>query len=137
MRRENVVLVARNDTMQQRNASLLAREDSAYLVIATEKELLERGIIRKEGGTKLLFGAGKSLVPGRNIDPTVFRVVSKQRDTAIEFPRTDKSYQLVSRHNLQFTNQAAIRDAKVKGALTITNPELFWSASKYLIFVER
>ena len=137
MRRENVVLVARNDTMVMRNNALVAREDSAYIVIATEKELLDRGIARKEGGTKLLFGAGKSLVPGRNFDPTVFRVVSKQRDTAIEFPRADKQYQLVSRHNLQFTNQAAIRDAKVKGPLTITNPELFWAASKYLIFVER
>ena len=137
MRRENVVLVARNDTMVMRNNALLAREDSAYIVIATEKELIDRGIVRKEGGTKLLFGAGKSLVPGRNFDPTVFRVVSKQRDTAIEFPHADKQYQLVSRHNLQFTNQAAIRDAKVKGPLTITNPEMFWAASKYLIFVER
>ncbi len=137
MRRENVVLVARNDTMQMRTNALLAREDSAYIVIATEKELIDRGIARKEGGTRLLFGAGKSLVPGRTFDPTSFRVVSKQRDTSIEFPRSDKTYQLVSRHNLQFTNQAAIRDAKVKGALTITNPEMFWSASKYLIFVER
>ncbi|MBK8249708.1 MAG: hypothetical protein IPK85_20255 [Gemmatimonadetes bacterium] len=137
MRRENVVLVARNDTMQMRTNALLAREDSAYIVIATEKELIERGIVRKEGGTKLMFGAGKALVPGRTFDPTVFRVVSKQRDTAIDFPRPDKAYQLVSRHNLQFTNQAAIRDAKVKGPLTITNPEMFWAASKYLIFVER
>lgn len=137
MQRENVVLVARVDTMTQRNSALVAREDTAFVVIGTEKELVDRGIVRKEGGTKLLFGRGKTLVPARTFDPAGFRVVSKGRDTSIEFPRADKTYQLVSRHNLQFTNQAAIRDARVRGGLQITNPAAFWAPSKYLIFVER
>ncbi len=137
MRRENVVLVARNDTMTARNMALLAKADSAYVIIGTESELIERGIARKEGGTRVLFGRGKTLVPARTLDPASFRVVSKERDVTIEFPRADKSYRLISRHNLQFTDNAAVRDARVKGALRITNPEAFWSTSKYLIFVEQ
>lgn len=135
--RENTVLVARYDTVSARNSALLAREDSAFVVIGTEEELLARGVARKEGGNRLLFGIGRTLVPARDLEPASFRVLSKARDLAIDLPRPDKSYQVVSRHSLQFTDQAAARDSRVKGTLTITNPARFWANSNYLILVER
>jgi hypothetical protein len=116
---------------------LTARADSAFVIIGTERELIARGVARKEGGNRLLFGIGKTLVPAREIDGSTFRVVSKSRDATIQFPRADRSYRLVSRHNLQFTDAAAVRNATVRGSLKITNPEAFWAPSKYLIFVER
>ena len=135
--RENVVLVARNDTMSRRNLALLAREDSAFVIMGTQGDLLARGIIRREGGNRLLFGIGRTMVPGRNLNPADFRVISKGKDVEIQLPRPDKDYRLVSRQSLEFTSAAAVRNSTVRGALTITNPVAFWAPSKYLILVER
>jgi hypothetical protein len=137
VQRENVVLIAKNDTMTRRNLALNAREDSAFVIMGTQGDLLARGIVRREGGNRLLFGIGRTLVPGRSLKPEDFRVISKDRDLEIQLPRPDKDYRVVSRHSLEFTSAAAVRNATVRGSFTITNPGAFWAPSKYLILVER
>ena len=134
---ENVVLVARNDTMTKRNLALSAHEDSVFVAIGTEGDLIERGIVRKEGGNKLLFGIGKTLVPARTLDPSLFKVMSKAHDLSIPLPSPDKAYRVVSRQALAYTNLPNPRDPTVRGELTITDPGAFWAQSKYLILVQR
>jgi hypothetical protein len=132
----NVALAARNDSVVARNVAMSAREDSVFVFVGTEKELISRGIARKEGGNKLLFGMGRTLVPARSLDRSVFRVMSKSKDLTIPLPDPQKPYRVVSRHNLSHVQLANAKDPSIRGSLTITDPEAFWSASKYLILVQ-
>ncbi|MFN8573989.1 MAG: hypothetical protein U0132_18170 [Gemmatimonadaceae bacterium] len=135
--RANVALAARNDSVTARANALFAQDDSVFVAAGTESELIAKGVLSKEGGTKLMFGRGKTLVPSRNLDMNVFRLLSKSHDTSISLPRTDKDYRVVSRHDLAYTQLASAKDAKIHGELGITNPSKFWAASKFLILVER
>ena len=128
--RENVALTAKNNAM-------LAYEDSVFVAIGTEKELTERGVIRREGGTLLAFGRGKTIVPARSFEAEDFMVLSKSKDLTIALPELDKEYRIVSRQNLEFTDSADPKATLVKGALNVTDPEKFWAPSKYLILVRR
>jgi len=130
MGRENVALTARNNAMS-------AHEDSVFVAIGTEKELTEKGVIRREGGTLLAFGRGKTIVPARTFELEDFQVMSKSKDLTIALPESDKEYRVVSRQNLQFTDSVDPKHPLVKGALNVTDPEKFWAPSKFLILVKR
>jgi hypothetical protein len=130
MGRENVALSAKNSAMS-------AHEDSVFVAIGTEKELTAKGVIRREGGTLLLFGRGKTIVPARTLELADFQVMSKSRDLTIALPQTDKEYRVVSRQNLEYTDSLNRKHTMVKGALQVTDPEKFWAPSKFLILVQR
>ncbi len=133
----NTILVARGDSLAASNRAMAAREDSVFVAIGTEDELAAKGIVRREGGTMWFFGRGKTMVPGRAPDMSAFKVLSKQGDLSIALPRGDKEYAIVSRHDLAYTESAGAKAARIKGTLRITDPQRFWSPSKYLILVER
>ena len=57
-----------------------AREDSVFVAIGSEKDLIKRGLIKKEGGTKLMFGRGKTIVAARHLEPAQFQTISKLKD---------------------------------------------------------
>jgi hypothetical protein len=128
--RENVALSARNNAMS-------AYQDSVFVAIGTEKELTEKGVIRREGGTLLAFGRGKTIVPARSFENEDFQVFSKSKDLTIALPEMDQEYRIVSRQNLEFTDSADPTATMIKGALNVTDPEKFWAPSRYLILVRR
>lgn len=135
--RSNVVLASQRDSVIIVANTMAAREDSVFVVIGTERELSEQGLVRREGGTLLMFGRGKTLVPGRSLDPSRFTLLSKKRDLKIMMPHADRDYRIVSRQNLEFTDLEKPRDAIVRGTLTITDAERFWEPSKFLILVQK
>lgn len=135
--RANIILVSQRDSVIIVANTFAAREDSVFVVIGNEKELAQKGLVRREGGTLLMFGRGKTMVPGRTLNPSHFTVLSKSRDRQIMLPRSDKDYRIISRQALEFTDLAKPRDAVVRGTLTITDSERFWAPSKYLILVEK
>lgn len=133
----NVALNQRNDSLTRSNVAMAAHEDSVFVVIGTEKELTEKGIIRREGGTWLAFGRGKTIVPARTLDREEFQVLSKTQDVTIPLPKSDKEYRIVSRQSLEYTDSANPKAPMVKGALHVTNPDQFWAPSRFLILVQR
>lgn len=133
----NVVLAARGAAVIRINEALEAHNDSVFVAIGTERELTDLGVVRREGGTLLMFGRGKTLVPGRAPKPGAFKVLSKASDLAIALPDPNREYRVVSRQGLEYTDVARPQDAIVRGTLTITDPEKFWAASKYLILVQK
>ncbi len=130
-------LTTRNEAITAQNEAMAAHEDSVFVVIGTEKELIQRGVARKEGGNKLLLGMGKTLVPARSLDPAGFRAISKAHDLEIALPRADKNYALVSRQSLAYVDPPNPKGGVVRGTLRIADAEAFWRASKFLILVER
>ena len=130
MGRENAVLTARNHALN-------AHEDSVFVAIGTEKELTAKGVIRREGGTLLAFGRGKTIVPARTFELADFQVLSKANDRTIVLPDTAREYRVVSRQNLDYTDSVNPNQTLVKGSLNVTDPDKFWAPSKYLILVRR
>ena len=126
----NVVLIARTTEMS-------AREDSVFVAIGSEKDLIKRGLIKKEGGTKLMFGRGKTIVAARHLEPAQFQTISKQKDLTINLPDPNKTYRLVTRQDLHYAEPQDPKKGMVKGALKISDPNAFWGGSKYLILVEQ
>jgi hypothetical protein len=127
---------------EQLASEMTALEDEVsqvYYVIGTKDELLERGIIQKEGGARLLFIFGKrgeTLVPNRDLDPADFTAIDRRQVTEIEFPNPEAAYTVVSRHDLEFLENTPDEDGNLSGSLRIASPADFWSASPFLIIVE-
>ncbi len=126
----NTVLIARNTEMS-------AREDSVFVAIGSEKDLMKRGLIKKEGGTKLMFGRGKTIVAARRLEPAQFQIISKAKDLTISLPDPNKTYRLVTRQDMHFAEPQDPKKGMVKGSLKISDPNAFWGGSKYLILVEQ
>jgi hypothetical protein len=126
----NTVLIARTTEMS-------AREDSVFVAIGSEKELIKRGLIKKEGGTKLMFGRGKTIVAARHLEPAQFQTISKLKDLNISLPDPNKTYRLVTRQDMHFAEPMDPKKGMVKGSLKISDPNAFWGGSKYLILVEQ
>ena len=132
-------LTRQNVALTSRTVAMAAREDSVFVAIGSEDELRSQGVVKKEGGSKILFGAGRTLVPQRDLKPGgPFTLLSKGRDLTIPMPKADKSYRIVTRHSLRHADPANYdKDGNIRGQLRITDAEAFWAQSKYLIIVER
>jgi hypothetical protein len=126
----NTVLIARTTEMS-------AREDSVFVAIGSEKDLIKRGLIKKEGGTKLMFGRGKTIVAARHLEPAQFQTISKLKDLTINLPDPNKTYRVVTRQDMHFAEPQDPKKGMVKGTLKISDPNAFWGGSKYLILVEQ
>ena len=126
----NTVLIARTNEMS-------AREDSVFVAVGSEKDLMKRGLIKKEGGTKLMFGRGKTIVAARHLEPAQFQTISKLKDLTISLPDPNKTYRIVTRQDMHFAEPQDPKKGVVKGSLKISDPNAFWGGSKYLILVEQ
>jgi len=127
---------------EQLASEMTALEDEVskvYYVIGTKDELIERGIISKEGGARLLFIFGKrgeTLVPSRDLDPSDFTAIDRREVTEIPLPDPAASYKVVSRHDLAFLENTPDEDGMISGSVRIASPTEFWSASPFLIIVQ-
>jgi hypothetical protein len=130
-------LATANTVLIARTAEMSAREDSVFVAIGSEKDLMKRGLIKKEGGTKLMFGRGKTIVAARHLEPAQFQIISKANDLTISLPDPNKTYRVVTRQDMHYTEPQDPKKGMVKGALKISDPSAFWGGSKYLILVEQ
>jgi hypothetical protein len=125
--------VALTDTVGQ----LTDYKNTVYYAVGTKKELMERGVVTKEG-SKFLFFGGTHLVPARDLNPEAFTRADKTHDLTIALPREDKNYKIISRQSAQYLASSSLTQdgKKLHGAIQIESPEEFWAPSKYLIVVE-
>ena len=134
-----VATLAQEKTVLQDTVSALTtRENTVYYVVGSKKELMAKGLIREVGGTRFLLvtRTGETLKAADNLDPSAFTAIDRRQTAEIPMPRADKQYKLVTTQNLSFANLATETKGKVRGTLQITNPESFWTNSKFLILVE-
>ena len=111
-----------------------------YYIIGTKKDLLAKGVASETGGARVLgvgWKRGKTLVPSRSLDEAAFTAISKPTDVQIALPNADKKYAIVSPQNVKYVEPQPAKDGTFTGSITITNPDAFWAASKYLIVVEK
>ena len=117
-------------------ANLISYKNTVFYAIGTKDELLKDGVVTKEGSKFLIFG-GTRLEPARNLNPAAFTAIDKTQTLSIALPRIDKKYKIVSRQSPEFLSGDVTPKGDVKGVVEIISPEEFWSASKYLILVQK
>jgi len=117
-------------------ANLISYKNTVFYAIGTKDELLKDGVVTKEGSKFLIFG-GTRLEPARNLNPAAFTAIDKTQTLSIALPRIDKKYKIVSRQSPEFLSGDVTPKGEVKGVVEIISPEEFWSASRYLILVQK
>lgn len=117
--------------------SLTGYKNTVYYIAGSKRELLEKGVVTKEGSKFLIFG-GTRLEPSRKLDPAAFTAIDKTQTLTIPLPRTDKKYKIVSRQSpAHLTGGVSEKGEVAGGVVEIQSPEEFWSSSKFLILVEK
>jgi myosin heavy subunit len=109
-------------------------KNTVYYITGTEDELIQKGVVVKEGRKFLFFGS-RVLVPSRSLNPADFTAVDKTAAMSIALP-TEHEYKVLSRQDLTFADSATVKGGKLTGELRINRPEEFWAPSRYLILVE-
>lgn len=131
-------LETENLALRDTVTDLATLKNTAYYIVGTKDELLERGIIVKEGGARVLFIFGKSgetLQPARDLDPGQFIPINLQHVTEIPLPDSTAEYVIASRQDLAYLEQPPQEDGRFRGSVRIGQPEQFWLPSKFLIVV--
>lgn len=135
---ENVQLATEKAALADTVEQLEVTQNTAYYIVGSKEELIARGIVTEEGGSRVLFifgRAGKTLVPARELDPEFFTPIDVRETTEIVLPDSTADYRIASRQNVAFLEDPPDKEGKVHGVLRITSPEEFWLPSKFLIIV--
>jgi hypothetical protein len=119
-------------------ASLEAQHNKAFYVIGREDDLLQRGVVVREGGANLVFAhPGRTLQMSRTADPSAFTAVDQRGSKVITVPDSTRRYRVISRQSLDY----AVVDQRDKdsfvGNLRISEPARFWGPSRFLVIVEQ
>lgn len=131
---EVTTVAARNTELADSVAASEALRAEAFVAIGKKDDLKKSGLVVDEGSKFLVFG-GKKTVPARQLSEAGFRKLDMRVDRTIDLP-ADKKFKLVSRQDPQYLQPGPDDKGRLTGAQTITDPEAFWKASKYLIIVE-
>ncbi|MFN2567382.1 MAG: hypothetical protein ABR499_20485 [Gemmatimonadaceae bacterium] len=126
-------LAADTARLAARLARLSDSANTVYYVAATEKELLERGVIEREGGRRYLVAGPRSIQPARRLPPGAFNAIDMSKTRTIPLP--PGRYRIVSRHSIELVRPDTVDGGKVAGTLRVTAPDQFWAGSRYLILV--
>jgi len=121
------------DTLSGAVTQLTTDRNTVYYVVGTKAELIKKGVLVNEGPKRFVVAGSRPVVPSRELDPSVFTRIDRRTDSMIVLP--DGGYKIMSRQNAAFVTPLAVKGGKITGALTIEDPEKFWSASRFLILV--
>lgn len=126
------LLTAKVDTLEQEareKARLLQQQtielNTAYYAIGSQKELLENKVISREGG---FLGIGRTARMKADFNHDFFTRIDITRDFEISI--IGERPQVISTHP-EGSYQIQVEDDE--RWLEITDPEAFWSASRYLV----
>ncbi len=135
---ENAQLATAKAALTDTVRALEQEKNTVYYVVGTKEELLSRGIVQEEGGSRVLFlfgKRGKTLVPARDLAPSAFTAIDKRQVTEIPLPG-EGEYRIASRQDLAALATPPDKDGRIRGSvLKIAAPEKFWATSKFLILV--
>lgn len=127
-------LNAEKTQLTQTVDAMTVESNKVFYVVGTADELQEKGIIEKQGG---FLGLGRVYTPAPALDKSDFVEIDRMRDSVITLPDSTREYQLVSAQDTRYLEVRPGEDNKVRSAVRIAAPELFWGPSRYMILVRR
>lgn len=111
-----------------------AKRAEGFIAVGTKDSLKAAGLLVEEGSKFLVFGSKKTM-PARKLDANAFTKVDIRNDRTITLPE-GKKYKLLSRQDPAYLQPGPDNKGKLVGTQTITDPEAFWAASKYVIIAQ-
>jgi hypothetical protein len=102
--------------------------NAAWFIIGENKDLIDKGIIDKEGG---IIGIGAVKTLAENVDQSLFTKIDIRTKTI--FPLDAKKVTLVTTHPSDSYLIRYDEESKRYTSFEITLPEEFWKSSKYLV----
>jgi DNA repair exonuclease SbcCD ATPase subunit len=125
-------LTAQNLDQLQTIANKNTALHTAYYIIGKSKELQDEKLIDKQGG---LLGIGRTSKLNSEFDNSKFIRIDYTQTTNI--PMSTKSAKIITNHppDSYVLNKDMTDKNELITNLVITNPEKFWSISKYLVVV--
>jgi TolA-binding protein len=125
-------LTLENTSKSQTIAEETAALHTAYYLIGKSKDLQESKIIDRKGG---LLGIGRTSKLNSNLDKSKFIVIDYTQVGKIAI--NHDGVKIVTSHpSDSYTLEKDTKDKDLIKNLIITNPEKFWSESKYLVIVK-
>ncbi len=115
-----------NQDKDERILKIEEEKNSAYYIIGTKKELLEKQIINRKGG---FLGMGKRSVASSDSELSAYSKIDIRRVPEIQLPGT--KIKILTTHPTE--SYRLETDKKKPTRLVITNPSLFWQKSKFLV----
>lgn len=104
---------------------------TAYYLVGRSKDLAEAKIIDKKGG---LLGIGKTASLNADFDRSRFTKIDYTKMTTI--PVNSDKVKIITNHpSSSYTLEKDSKDKSFVKNIVITDPEKFWSSSKYLVVV--
>jgi hypothetical protein len=122
-------LTATTKTQGQTIAEQTAAIHTAYYLVGKSKDLQTMKVIDKTGG---LLGIGKTSKLSANVDNSKFTRIDYTQVNTI--PVNSKNAKIITSHPSD--SYTLDKDKDKVNSLQITNPEKFWSASKYLVVIK-
>jgi uncharacterized coiled-coil protein SlyX len=104
---------------------------TAYYIIGKSNDLKEAKIIDRKGG---LLGIGRTSKLNSDFDNSKFTRIDYTQVNTIAI---NSDMKIISNHpTSSYTLDKDLKDKDLVKNIVITNPEIFWSASKYLVIVK-
>lgn len=120
----NSTLTERNNTITEKINTI----NTAYYTIGTYKELRDKKVINKQGG---FLGIGKNQALLSDFDTTQFTKVDITQTSSIGIDKKDAK--IITNHPT--TAYRLDRTKEKVNSINISDPNRFWSSSKYLVVV--
>lgn len=125
-------LSAENDKKEQHITEQTSALHTAYYVIGKSKDLQGSKIIDRKGG---LLGIGKTAKLSANLDNNKFTRIDYTAMSKIEI--NGDGVKIITSHPTDsYTLEKDSGNKDLVKNIVITNPDKFWSASKYLVIVK-
>ncbi|MBL7929450.1 MAG: hypothetical protein JNL47_08310 [Bacteroidia bacterium] len=102
--------------------------NTAYFVVGTFKELRQKNVVDKEGG---FLGIGKNQLLKQDFNNDAFTRIDITETTSIDFG--GKEGRVITNH--PSGSYSLVRNSGKFTSLSISDPEKFWGASKYLVVI--
>lgn len=119
-------LMIRNGQLAQTIEENANEMHAAYYVVGNSADLQKWNLVDKQGG---FLGIGQTAKLSNNLDHNMFTKIDYTKTTNI--PINSKGVRVVTTHPTgSFTIN---KNGRTVESITINDPELFWSASKYLV----
>jgi septal ring factor EnvC (AmiA/AmiB activator) len=122
-------LTTQNTSQAEEISAKTSELHTAYYIVGESKELQEANLIDKKGG---LLGMGKTAKLSDNLDNSKFTRIDYTQVTVI--PVNSKDMKIITSHPVD--SYTIDKTGKTIDDIRITDPERFWSASKYLVITK-
>jgi hypothetical protein len=124
-------LTAQNGVQSQTIADETMALHTAYFIIGKSNELVDANVIDRKGG---LLGIGKTSKLSQDFDNSKFTRIDFTQILTI--PVNSDMKIITSHPSSSYTLEKDMKDKDLVKNIIITNPDKFWSASKYLVVVK-